>query len=482
MRPLTKILDPIKILGSKIPDVLFKGISTNSKNVNKGDLFIAIKGEKYDGHDYIKEAIDYGAVAIITNQYDIIKCSVPQIKVLNTRKALSIIASEYYGNPSKNLTVIGITGTNGKTTTASIIKSILEQANIKVAQFGTLGLIANEINHQATLTTPDALLLQKLFADLLKANFSHVVMEVSSHALDQSRVDNIDFDLAVFTNITPEHLDYHKSFKSYCLTKLKLFKMLKNNAISIINVSDPFGEKLLSILESSTIPFSNDKSNTIHFKSLNISINGISGVINTENFNYKIKSNLIGKFNSENILAAVGVSKALGLNQNSIETGIAKCAIIPGRMEVHHLKNQIKAIIDYAHTPDSYKKVMETLKKLQHNDGGDLYVVFGAGGDRDKEKRQKMAQIVEEYAKHIYITPDNPRFEKQSDINNQIISGFKADKFSIYKNREEGLETALKKAKRNDIVAILGKGRENYQDILGQKIPYSDLKVIRRFN
>ena len=256
--------------------------------------------------------------------------------------------------------------------------------------------------------------------------------------------------------------------------------MLGENSISVINISDNFGMKISDMVESPVIGFSNKNSNGIYFASIDNSINGIEGIVKAKNIKYNIKSNLIGVFNSENILAAIGIAQALGIEKKSIENGILNCSLIEGRMEIYHLKNQAKAIIDYAHTPDSYIKVMETIKNLQNYDS-DLHVVFGAGGDRDKGKRPIMANIIEKYANHIYVTPDNPRYEKQCEINNQIISGFKSNRFSVYENREKGIEEAICRAKTNDIIAVLGKGREAYQETLGEKIPHSDLEIVRRY-
>ncbi len=477
---LHKIINPLKDTINNFPNVNIKNIKSNSKEVKKGDLFVALHGNIVDGNNFIDEAIGLGASAIITSNRKIREKAIPHIIVNNARETLSKVASSFYGDPSKHLKIIGITGTNGKTTTASLIYSILKSAKIKVAQIGTLGIKGEKEIKSNSLTTPDALTLQKTFSYLQKNDFTHVVMEVSSHSLSQNRVDNVDFDVAIFTNLTSDHLDYHKNIESYFLAKSKLFKMLRPDAIAIINNSASFGKRIVKKCKSYNLTYSATNKSDVIFESLEVKMVGINGSININDKTYKVKSRLIGDFNSENILAAVACAHSLNIENDKIETGIERCSSIPGRMEIFKITSGAKVIIDYAHTPDAYEKVLVNIRELNPN-FKNLYVLFGAGGDRDKSKRKKMGSIVENFATHAFIVPDNPRTENQVDIFKNIKSGFKKSNYTLFKDRDLGIKTVIGNSKESDIVVILGKGRENYQIIGESKVYQSDFDIIKSY-
>ena len=463
-----------------VPAVLIHGITTHSAQVNPGHLYIAIHGTNLDGHDFIPQAIANGAAAVITNGRDVGQLPVPQIKVANPRRAASLTAAEYYGHPSRDMTVVGITGTNGKTTTAGLIVAMLNAAGSKTAQIGTLGTVAEGYPLEKTLTTPDPIALHKVLFELHQDGFTHIVMEASSHAIDQSRVADVDFNYTVFTNLTPEHLDYHGTMDDYFQAKLKLFTALPPSATAIVNMETEYGQ---AVSDNCTVPVvatALAKTGDVFFKDYQISLTGIHGTIQAGEITYRVDSLLIGKFNAENILCATAAGSAMGLTQEAIENGLKQCSSIPGRMESFALRSGATALIDYAHTPDAYDKVLSTIKDMVVEPGR-MYIVFGCGGDRDKTKRAQMAASAEKFGDFCHVTPDNPRTEELAAITADILSGFRRQEYAVFDDRGAGLRQALEGTAENDVVGILGKGREDYQEINGKQMPYSDLEIINEF-
>ncbi len=477
---LDKLVKGFIAANGDIPNIPINNIQLHSGKVQPGDLYIAIHGTAADGHDFVPEAVNNGAAAIITNGRELGALSVPQVKVSNPRKAASAIAAEFYGQPSKYLKIVGITGTNGKTSTATLIRSILQEAGCKTAQLGTFGVIAAGHDQEKTLTTMDAIHSQRLLKELVQDNFTHVVMEVSSHAIHQYRVADVEFDLTVFTNLSPEHLDYHKTMEDYYHAKAKLFKSLPLSATAIINTDDKYGRRLISESTAPVLKVSIENNSDVHFVAVESSLTGTTGIIRAGEHRIEINSPLIGSFNQENILCAVASGLALGLPINKIKHGINYCKVVSGRMETFQTPNGARIVIDYAHTPDAYEKVLKTIHQMV-NKAGNLIVMFGCGGNRDAANRPIMGQLVEQYADQFFIVPDNPRYEDQSSIVADIELGLTSENYSVFSDRATAFKKALAALDHNDVLVVLGKGRETYQEIAGVRHPYSDIEIIEEF-
>ena len=461
------------ILGEKV-----SGITSNSKEVQPNFVFVAIQGVNVDGNQFIEEALNKEAVCIITDSNDIEETD-RIIKVKNARKALTCLASNYYGNPEKHIKTIGITGTNGKTSTTLILKDILEADGKKVIQVGTLGVIPDITNLNLSLTTPDSISLFQILHHAVKEEFDYAVLEVSSHALSQNRVDSIAFDAVGFTNLSLDHLDYHKSLENYFNDKKKLFNLIKDGNNPLVLSDSSYGEDICKDYPNSKkISLKNDQADYF-CTAFSINQDGITGTMVSDSCSLEINSKLKGRYNLENIVLASSIALELGVQPSIVEKGINNCNYISGRHENISKPGFPDIIVDYGHTPDAYVNMLSSLKEIYPNKK--IKVLFGAGGNRDQSKRTEMAKAVEQFATECYVVPDNPRFENINDINNDVVKGFSKDIYTVFDDREKGLLIALEHLDTDDILDIFGKGNEEFQEINGKKLHYSDRKIIDSF-
>ena len=461
------------ILGEKV-----SGITSNSKEVQPNFVFVAIQGINVDGNQFIQEALNKEAVCVITDSNDIEETD-RIIKVENARKALTCLASNYYGNPEKHIKTIGITGTNGKTSTTLILKDILEADGKKVIQVGTLGVIPDITNLNLSLTTPDSISLFQILHHAVKEEFDYAILEVSSHALSQNRVDSIAFDAVGFTNLSLDHLDYHKSLENYFNDKKKLFNLIKDGNNPLVLSDSSYGEDICKDYPNSKkISLKNDQADYF-CTAFSINQDGITGTMVSDSCSLEINSELKGRYNLENIILASSIALELGVQPSIVEKGINNCNYISGRHESISKPGFPDIIVDYGHTPDAYVNILSSLKEIYPNKK--IKVLFGAGGNRDQSKRTEMAKAVEQFATECYVVPDNPRFENINDINNDVVKGFSKDIYTVFDDREKGLLIALEHLDTDDILVIFGKGNEEFQEINGKKLHYSDRKIIDSF-
>lgn len=453
------------------------GVKTNSKEVNPGDLFVAVKGTKTDGHLFLEEAFSKGALVAVCDQgYPVHSKKI--IKVPDTSKILPYLASNFFGNPASQMTLIGITGTNGKTTSSYLIESILRTQGYNVGVIGTLGYRTKNRQKTLNLTTPDPIGLMSIFSEMRKENVRYVVMEVSSHSLAQHRIDCCRYSIAVFTNLSRDHLDYHKDMEDYFHQKQRLFtELLKENgtARSVINKDDLYAKRLIAQIKP-TITYGLDSSCDIYPVKQELSSKGIKAEVETPVGSLKINSELMGLHNLYNIMAAIGATIPLEIEKEAIESGIKDLKLVPGRLQAVPNNLGIGIFVDYAHTPDALQTVLTNLRAITK---GRLTVVFGCGGDRDKGKRPLMGQIAISLADKVVITSDNPRSEDPMSIISDIEAGIKGSStpYLIEPDRKRAIELSIREAKQGDTVLIAGKGHEDYQIIGDQRLPFSDLEV-----
>ena len=473
-------LEGLKAKGNLDLDI--KGVESNSKNVEEGFLFVAIKGFKVDGHEFIDSAIEKGATAIVVEE----GCDLKQIKKLenvviimakDTREALAIVSSNFYKNPSKKFKLIGVTGTKGKTTTTFMIKEILEKAGKKV---GLIGTIATYINGKrlgdSERTTPESLELQKLFSQMVKEKVEFVVMEVSSQSLKLHRVDGCDFDIVLFTNLSEDHIspNEHPDMQDYFNSKLKLFEMCK---VGIVNTDDLHGAKIPDMFPDSQITtYGIDNFANVLAKDITITNSYVDFRVKITERNERVKTCIPGRFSVYNSLAAICVAKKLGIDPETIKQALLEVRV-PGRSELVNNKLEIPIMIDYAHSPESLENILQAVKSYTR---GKVISLFGCGGDRDAGKRPIMGEISGRIADFTFITSDNPRTEDPEKIVKQIEEGIKKTKgkYKVIVDRTEAIKEAIKMATKRDIIVLAGKGHEPYQEINGIKHPYDERIIV----
>src|SRR5882724_2088323 len=464
-------------------DRTVESIAYDSRRVQRNGLFVALRGEKADGHEFIGSAIDKGASVIVTEreeQHPRVTC----LLVENTRIALADLSANFYGHPARKLKLAAVTGTNGKTTTTFLIKHICEKAGLRCGLIGTVRYEIGERILPAIRTTPESLDLQELLAQIVNAGCRAAAMEVSSHALAQDRTRGLEWNVAVFTNLTQDHLDFHGTMESYFDSKTKLFTQLgnqqkKRKSIAIVNIDDRYGEQLLGKIDKRVGVVTYGRSVRADFRASNyrVEFSGTSYQLDAHGKSYLVRVPLIGGFNVANSVAALAAANALGISLRDAVLSLGKSPQVPGRLELVPAKRQFQVFVDYAHTPDALGNVLKTLRELQPHR---LITVFGCGGDRDRQKRPLMAAMADRLADYSIITSDNPRKEDPSAIIAETEKGFRSNHYENIVDRTEAINRAVALAGPRDIVLIAGKGHENYQEFADYTIPFDDIQVARR--
>jgi UDP-N-acetylmuramoyl-L-alanyl-D-glutamate--2,6-diaminopimelate ligase len=489
---MIKVIQDQIIESPKIPDFDPHNLCYDSRAVESGDVFFAIKGYKSDGNLFINSAFQKGALAVVTDSENVITDS-RILRVKDVRKAMALMSGRFYDFPSSKMKIIGVTGTNGKTTVSSLIYHILASSGKKCGLIGTNGNLINNRFIKTSHTTPESVELQKLLKDMADENVEFVSMEVSSHSLSLSRVYGIDFDIAVFTNLSIDHLDFHGDMDNYFSAKKKLFDSLKrintkgNKTSVIYNSDDSYGDKIVTATEAERVSYG-ITGGSYKCEDVDMNFRGSSFRMfvprnGDRTSEIKIKTNLTGRFNVYNVIASAAAVRSLGLKWEQIADAIKSFVPVEGRFNQLTLNNGAIAIVDYSHTPDSLLNALKTIRGILESikSRGRIITVFGCGGNRDKTKRPLMGDVAVKHSDIAIITSDNPRDEDPTEIINEIKAGVKSDNYSIIENREQAIKRALELSNKNDVVLIAGKGHETYQEIKGTKYHFSDKEVIEKY-
>lgn len=485
IQQLAQIVEGATIIGDK--ETIITGIEHDSRKAETGTLFVCIKGVHVDGHKFILQAVNAGAKAILTTRETVeVPAGVAILRVPDLNKALDTIVPYFHDYPARSMRIIGITGTNGKTTTSYITRAILRAAGYRVGLIGTIQIMIEDEVYPIHNTTPDVVELQHTLAIMRDKGMDYVVMEVSSHALDQDRVAGIEFDTAVFTNLTQDHLDYHKTLENYMLAKAKLFDKVseagvKNGKTAVVNIDDAAGKVMLEHAKCRHITYAIDKKADLRATAINVLASGANFTLNNEAFGkMPLKLHITGIFNVYNVMSAVGAALAENIESAVIAKVLQEFTSVPGRFELVKAGQDFSIIVDYAHTPDGVENVLKTARKIAKKK---IIAVFGCGGDRDRTKRPIMGRLAAELADVVIATSDNPRSEDPEFILNEVETGVKEKignkQHEKIVDRRQAIFRAVALAQTDDIVVILGKGHENYQILKDKTIHFDDKEVAR---
>jgi UDP-N-acetylmuramoyl-L-alanyl-D-glutamate--2,6-diaminopimelate ligase len=483
--PVTALLEALpdnRVHGTLPPTVA--RIVSDSRRVEPGDCFVAVPGFKQDARRFASDAVTRGATLVVT-EGTLLDVPTPQILVPSARRALSGLAALYYGHPSRRLTLVGITGTNGKTTTSYLVEALLRGCGLGTGVIGTIQYVVGDERHPAGQTTPEALDIEAMLARMLEMGVGGVALEVSSHALVLERVQDLAFDVAVFTNLTQDHLDFHETLEAYARAKRRLFELLadspKPRRTAVVNADDPAGRAMIESLPLTVLSFGLDQDARVRAIAHASTIDGIRLTVATPRGRLSLSSPLIGEHNVRNLLGAVAVGLALDMEPPAIAAALATVDTVPGRFEQINVGQPFLVVVDYAHTPDALERVLTTARKLTR---GRLGTVFGCGGDRDRGKRPLMGAIAARLCDRVWITSDNPRSEPAEAIIDEILSRIEGGRVDTSKvtrlaDRQAAIRAALTWATAGDAVVIAGKGHETYQIIGATVLPFDDREVAR---
>lgn len=477
LKELLRNIQPIKVLGSE--DCIVQGLTQNANATQAGDIFFAIKGNRYNGHDFIDIAIGNGAQVIVCEHISQPKEGVTYVQVEDSVRALALISSAFYGNPSEKLTLVGITGTNGKTTTATLLYELFQELGKPAGLISTLAIYVGKERFETQNTTPDALTLNRFLKQMVDQGIQYCFMEVSSHGVAMQRIAGLHFALAAFTNLTHDHLDFHKNFADYRDTKKRFFDNLSPNAIALTNADDKNGAFMLQNTRAKKSTYALKTIADYKGQILENSLNGLALKIG----NFEVWTHFVGLFNAYNLLCVFACADLLGIDPLDILQAISKLTPVQGRFQLTTSKTGVTAIVDYAHTPDALQNVLKTIWDVSTGTGK-IITVVGCGGNRDRQKRPIMGKIAAELSHIAIFTADNPRDEPTELILKQMEEGVPpadSHKVTLIPDREQAIKTACLLAQKNDVILIAGKGHETYQEIKGKRLHFSDWEQVNKY-